>query len=54
MKSFHSDALNLIMQTNCTNAFEMADIKEITEESQEKRFLYLFLWGKTGITVTIQ
>ena len=33
----------------CTNPFEMANIKEITEESQEKkkRFLYLFLLGGT-------
>ena len=56
MKNFQDNALNLIMQikTNCTNAFDMVNIKKATGECQGKRSLYLFLWGETGITVTVQ
>ena len=41
-------------KTNCTNAFEMTNIKEAIDECQGKRSLYLFLLGETEITVTVQ
>ena len=46
MKSFQSNSFNLIMQTKKTaqNAFEMANIKETTDECQENKvFVFISL-----------
>ena len=46
MKSFQSNAFNIIMQTKQTaqNAFETTNIKETTDECQGKEvFVFIFL-----------
>ena len=56
MKILQDNAFNLIMQTKQTAQMHLKRqiLKRQLTNVKEKRSLYLFLWGETGITVIVQ
>ena len=56
MKSFQGNTFNLIMQTEQTAQMHLKwqILKRQLTNVKKNGFLYLFLWGETGITVTVQ